>query len=379
MYNKDQFGESKMKIEVKREDFLVGLRSVQSIADQKSTDPTLANVLIQTVPDGFHLIATDLEVGTKGFYPAKIVEEGSITFPAKKTFEIVNELPENANVIVTELENNWVNIDCEGSNFKIFGLPAEEYPAFPEYDPESLTEFDYGQFKEMFRKTVFSIAINEPRHTLNGLLIRIKDDKIIMVSSDGHRLSYIEKPCEAKIDEEISVVVPKKSILEMLKIMSDEEGTIRIGFQKNHIVFEKDNVVLISRLITGEFPNFDAILDTSNLTKVYANTTDLVGAIRRVHLLAGEKTRYVKLTFSGDKLILHSNNPNQGEAREVIKIQYPGEETSMGMNSRYLLEVLAVIDTEEVQLEILDHENPCVFRELNDDSYLSLVMPMRLQ
>jgi len=161
--------------------------------------------------------------------------------------------------------------------------------------------------------------------------------------------------------------------------MSEEHGEVKIGFQKNHIVFEKDNIVLVSRLISGEFPNFDAILDTSNLMKLYANRSELIGAIRRVQLLAGEKTRYIKLTFTGDKLTLQSNNPNQGEAKEEIKIQYPGEETSMGMNSRYLLEALSVINTEEVQLEILDHENPCVFKEINDNSYLSLVMPMRLQ
>ncbi|MBU1626763.1 DNA polymerase III subunit beta [bacterium] len=368
-----------MKIEIKKEDFLSGLRVVQTIADQKSTDPTLANVFIKTAADGINLIATDLEVGTKGFYLASVQEQGSITIPAKKTFEIVNELPDNANIKISELENNWINLVCEESNFKIFGLPSEEYPVFPEYDPESLTEFGYEQFKEMIRKTVFSIAVNEPRHTLNGLLVKIKDGKIIMVSSDGHRLSYIERPCDAKIEKTVSVVVPKKSIQEMLKIMSEEHGAVKIGFQKNHIVFEKDNIILVSRLISGEFPNFDAILDTSNLMKVYVNRSELVGAIRRVQLLAGEKTRYIKMTFSGEKMILQSNNPNQGEAKEDIKIQYPGEETSMGMNSRYLLEALTVINTEEVQLEILDHENPCVFKEINDNSYLSLVMPMRLQ
>jgi DNA polymerase III subunit beta len=368
-----------MKAEIKKEDFLSGLRLVQSIADQKSTDPTLANVLIKTTTDGINLIATDLEVGTKGFYPASVIEEGSITIPAKKTFEIINELPDNANIKIAELDNNWISLISDESNFKIFGLPSEEYPVFPEYNPDSLKEFGYEQFKEMIRKTVFSIAINEPRHTLNGLLIRIKEGKIVMVSSDGHRLSYIDRPCDAKIEENVSVVVPKKSIQEMLKIMSEEHGAVKIGFQKNHIVFEKDNVVLVSRLITGEFPNFDAILDTTNLMKLYANKDELVGAIRRVQLLAGEKTKYIKLTFSGEKLVLQSNNPNQGEAKEEIKIQYPGEETSMGMNSRYLLEALGVINTEEVQLEILDHENPCVFRELNDNSYLSLVMPMRLQ
>jgi len=368
-----------MKLIIKKEDFLSGLRVVQTIADQKSTDPTLANVLIQTTNGGINLIATDLEVGTKGFYPAEIKEEGSITIPAKKTFEIVNELSDVADINISEMDNNWIKIVSEVSDFKIFGLPSDEYPSFPEYDSEALNEFDYELFKEMFRKTVFSIAVNEPRHTLNGLLIKIKDGKIIMVSSDGHRLSYIERPCEAKITKELSVVVPKKSIQEMLRIMSDEKGTIKIGFEKNHIVFEKDNVILISRLITGEFPNFDAILDTSNLLKLYTNRSELIGAIRRVQLLAGEKTRYIKMNFKSDKLTLNSNNPNQGEAKEEINIQYPGEETSMGMNSRYLLDALSVINTEEVQLEILDHENPCVFRELNDNSYLSLVMPMRLQ
>jgi DNA polymerase III subunit beta len=372
-------GESKMKLEIKKEDFLTGLRLVQSIADQKSTDPTLANVLIQTATDNVLLMATDLEVSTKSTYQAIIKEEGSITIPAKKVFEIVNELPENSQVVLSELENNWASLESEESKFKIFGLPADEYPLFPTYDEAALTEFDYGQFKEMFRKTVFSIAINEPRHTLNGLLVRIREGKIIMVSSDGHRLSYIERPCEAKISQEVSVVVPKKSIHEMLKIMSEESGDIKIGFQKNHIVFAKDNIVLVSRLIAGEFPNFDSILDTGNLTKLYTNKSDLVGAIRRVQLLSGEKVRYIKLTFSGDILTLHANNPNQGEAKEQVKIQYPGEETSMGMNARYLLEALSVINTEEVQIEILDHENPCVFREINDNSYLSLVMPMRLQ
>ncbi len=369
-----------MEIKIGRDDFLNGIHKVQGIVESKGAMPILAHVLINTEKDGIVMQATDLEIGIKGFYPAKVVSKGSVTVNARKLFDILRALPD-LEVHLTREENDWVSLNCGKSHFRLPGLPASDFPKLPEYSETALMEFSGAKLKEMIRKTYFAISPDESRQALNGLLLEQDNDHVNLVGTDGHRLSYIRRPLlksSAKGGEN-SFLLPKKVLTELLKLMENEEGaTYSFSVKDNQLAFIHDREVIVSRKIDGKFPNYQQVIPTDNHLKVTVNTQALIQALTRVALLADEKSKMVRFEIKTGSLTLVSDHTELGGAVEEVEIAYKGDEVRIGLNAKYILDVLNVIEEDEVILNLKDQNHSCLLTIGEDKDYKSIVMPMRL-
>jgi DNA polymerase-3 subunit beta len=371
-----------MKLKIKKDEILKGLQRIQGVVDKKNTMPILSNMLLVADGKGIEIIATDLEIGLRGRYAADVEKPGAVTVSAKKMFEIVRELPEEDIQIRVE-EGNWVKIVSGHSQFKLVGLPKEEYPSMPDVAEEGMITMDGVTLRDMIKKTLYAAGENDARYVLNGLYVHLSPAKgglnIRMVGTDGHRLSMIDRIVEAKHKEE-SVIVPKKAMIELRRLLeedSSQEG-FQIGFSKNHALFKRDGLVMVSKLIDGNYPNYQQVLPTQNTKKVAVSKDIFTHAVKRVSILSKEKTNAVKLQLEKNKLLLSTNNPEVGEANEELSIDYTGESISIGFNSRYLMDVLTAMDRDTITLELNDSLSPCLVKEEGNDAYKCVVMPMRV-
>jgi len=371
-----------MKLKIKKDEILKGLQRIQGVVDKKNTMPILSNMLLVADGKGIEIIATDLEIGLRGRYAADVEKPGAVTVSAKKMFEIVRELPEE-DIQIRVDEGNWVKIVSGHSQFKLVGLPKEEYPSMPDVAEEGMITMDGVTLRDMIKKTLYAAGENDARYVLNGLYVHLSPAKgglnIRMVGTDGHRLSMIDRIVEAKHKEE-SVIVPKKAMIELRRLLeedSSQEG-FQIGFSKNHALFKRDGLVMVSKLIDGNYPNYQQVLPTQNTKKVAVSKDILTHAVKRVSILSKEKTNAVKLQLEKNKLLLSTNNPEVGEANEELSIDYTCENISIGFNSRYLMDVLMAMDRDTITLELNDSLSPCLVKEEGNDAYKCVVMPMRV-
>lgn len=373
-----------MKIQVKRDEILKGIQRTQGIVERKSTMPILSNLLIETSGEGVNIIATDLEIGIRDRCPAKVIEHGGVTISARKVFEIIREII-GEEVLIEKEENNWVRITNGHSEFRIMGLGKEEFPFLPEGKEASTLTMEATLLSEMLRKTIYSAGESDTRYVLNGLLFVARPKPpgiaLTMVGTDGHRLAIINKSIESNktgLKEEKQVIIPKKTAIELKKLLDEGEETVVINLDKNHIIFNIGSTILLSRPIEGNYPNYEQILVTTHDKKVSLNREVFVGALRRVSILSREKTNAVKLDIESDKMLLSSSNPDMGEAKEELGIYYRGEAVAVGFNARYLLDALGAMDAEKVVMDLYDPLSPAYLTEEGDKDYRCVVMPMRI-
>jgi DNA polymerase-3 subunit beta len=371
-----------MKFSIKKDEVLKGLQRIQGVVDKKNTMPILANMLLIADTKGIEITATDLEIGLRGRYAAEVEKPGAVTVSAKKMYEIVRELPEEDIQIKVE-DGNWVKIVSGHSQFRLVGLPKDEYPAMPDVPEEGMITFAGDVLREMVRKTIYAAGDNDARYVLNGLYVRLSPDKggtkVLVVGTDGHRLSLIDKIIEAKHKEE-SVIIPKKAMMELRRLL-EEDGSgegFRIGFSKNHALFKRNGLVMISKLIDGNYPNYEQVIPKKNTKLVAVSKDVLTHAVKRVSILSKEKTNAVKLQLEKGQLQLSTNNPEVGEANEELSVDYQGESLVIGFNSRYLMDVLAAMDGPTITLELNDPLSPCLLKEAGNNDYRCVVMPMRV-
>jgi len=368
-----------MQFSVKREPFLKELQLIQAVIDKKNTIPILSNLLLEAEAEQAKLIATDLEVGMKSKFPAKVKKKGALTISAKKLYEIVRALPE-AEVNIEKLDNNWVLIKCMKAQFKIVGMPKEEYPSLPDYDFSKAMKLPANLVKDMISKTIFAATQEDTRFALNGGLLNLKGDLLTLVATDAHRLCMFScKLKEAISEDEIQVIIPKKALVE-LKSMIDSEKEIAIGRSENHIFFQIGERILLSRLIEGQYPNYDKVIPKDNDKSLPLPTEEISAIIKRISLLSNERSKAIKLKFIPGKLEVSSNNPELGEAQEELDTTYQGEELTIGFNAQYLLDFLNVVEDKEVVIEMKDEASQGLLKpaEKHDYDYFYVVMPMRL-
>jgi DNA polymerase-3 subunit beta len=361
-----------MKIKIERKELLTGIQRVQGVVEKRNTMPILSHILMEAGGEKISLFATDLEIGIQGAYPAQVTEAGRITFSARKLYEIIRELPEGWIEIATE-PNNWVSLKSGKSHFRIVGLPPEEFPTPPALEAEMKIPIDLTLFAGLIRRTLFASGENDARYILNGLLIQLlngagKKKGIRFVATDGHRLAVAEGTIAGVKGEgtyqEGQVIVPKKAILEIKKALEEgEEGDPELSIGKNQLVFRRGTFVLTSRLMEGNYPNYQQVIPSGNEKRVSASKEELAGGLRRVSLLAREKTNAIKFSLEKGRLLLSSNNPEMGEANEEVTTSFKGEGFTTGFNARYLLDVLAALEGEEATLEFKDPLSPCLIRE----------------
>jgi DNA polymerase-3 subunit beta len=372
-----------MHFSIEKEVFLKGIARVQGIVEKKNTIPILSNVLIEAVDNQIHITATDLEVGMKATYPAKVTSSGKITVSAKKLFEIIRELPEKE-IDFNAKENCWIEIRCGKTFFNIVGLSAEEFPFFPSFQKEQFFSIDGKQLKEMIDKTVFSISTDESKYNLNGIYFRslqVGEKQLLrMVATDGHRLAMIQKEIGASNIEQLAkgVIFPRKGILELRKMAEDNDGNLQLGFLDNNAVIQKDKTVVVMRLVDGEFPDYDRVIPKDNERVAEIPCDAFLHALRRMSILSSEKSKGVKIVLRENLLELSSSNPEVGDAREDFDIDFHGEEIAVGFNARYLIDILNAQTGEKVRMALRDKLSPGLLTPCETDDYLTVIMPMRL-
>jgi DNA polymerase-3 subunit beta len=368
-----------MEVRISRDILLNGVHKVQGIVEPKGAMPILSHLHLSADKDSICIRATDLEIGTLGHYAANVSAPGAVTLNARKLFDIIRELPDEE-IYLKKEENNWLTLKCGKSKFRLPGLPPEDFPPLPEYSEKPLLEFDSKILKEMIRKTFFSVSPDETRQALNGLLLEVEGDNASLVGTDGHRLAMISRPVKSNATkgEVLSFLLPKKALSELLKLMEDEDATFGFSSQDNHLAFICGKQVIVSRKIDGKFPNYRQVIPSDNQLKAKAERNGLTHALKRVALLADEKSKMVRFEIQKGNLSLISDNTDLGAAHEEMPIEYEGEEVSIGLNAKYVLDILNVIEGDSVTLNLKDQNHSCLFTVGDDDQYKSIVMPMRL-
>ena len=367
-----------MEVRMDRDVFLDGVQKVQGIAEAKGAMPILSHLLLIAERDRVGIQATDLEIGAKGYYSANVVTEGEVTLSAKKVFDILRELPREE-IHLTKEDNHWVRLKCGKSKFRLPGMPSEDFPPFPEFSQDSLMELNSKLLREMIRKTFFAQSPDETRQILNGLLLEQDNEKVKMVGTDGHRLALIRRNLNGgSKGEKSSYLIPKKALTELIKLVEDEETAFSFSSKNNHIAFMQGDQVIVSRKVDGKFPNYQQVIPSDNKLQVQINRDVFQHALKRVALLADEKSKMVRFDIQSGSMTLTTDATELGEAREEIAVNYTGEDVSIGLNARYVLDVLGVIDDEDVFLNLKDEKSSCLITSKSDKDYQSIVMPMRL-
>ena len=369
-------GSGVVQIKVQKDDLLKALTTAIGAINSKATLPILNNVLLHTDgPDHILLTGTDLELSIKTKCPANVLLQGAITVPAKKFYEIVRELTPGE-IEITVAKNNAVNIKTTRSFFKIMGLEPDDFPKLPEPAGEQSFELDQEVLKECFGLTLFAISRDETRYMLNGVLVILRNKSARFVATDGKRLASIEKKLDFPNNTTPEVIIPAKTISELLKALSDGGGMVRIISTQNQIIFQTNNTTFISRLIEGRFPNYEQVIPKEEKTIAQIDRQELLAATKRVSILASQENQSVKLDFIKGKILISSRSPNLGEAKEELPAEVFGDDVTIGFNPTYIIDVLKNLETEKISFSVTDPDKPGLIK--TPDGYLYVVMPMQL-
>ncbi len=372
-----------MRFTIEKEVFLRGLARVQGIVEKKNTIPILANVLLEATKGELQLTATDLEVGMKSSYPAEIGAPGKISVSAKKLFEIVKELPD-LSIEFHARENCWIEIRCGKSLFNIVGLSAEEFPYFPNFHKDQFFNLESNTIKKMIDKTLFSISTDESKYNLSGIyFISVEEEGknyLRLVATDGHRLSLIQENMDVTKIQQLNkgVIFPRKGIYELRKIADENEDSLMMGFFDNNAVVQKNNTVIVIRLIDGEFPDYKRVIPKENNIKLKVDKIQFLHALKRMSILSSDKSKGIKIELREGEINMSSSNPEIGDAKEDIDVDYTGENLSLGFNSRYIIDIVNSQEEKEICLSFRDKISPVLITSCKNDNYLAVVMPMRL-
>ncbi len=369
-----------MKIKIDKKELLKGVQVTGNIITPRNMLPILSNILFETSKNKIKLTTTDLDIGISINLEAEILEPGAITIPTKRLSDIIKELPDGV-ISLTTKKNNAVDIQLENCEFKLSGLPKEEFPKLPEIKDKEVITLDQEVLKNMLFLTSFAISHEETRYVLNGLLLEIKggvgnneETMIKLVGTDGRRLAVVEKKLPLKIHKDIKIIIPYKTIQELTRNLK-EEGQVFLVIGPNQVFFEMDNTVIISRLIEGDFPDYQKVIPHASSTKIKLNREQFILVLRRANLFTTPDFQAVRFELFKNKLVVSKSTPDIGEFREEIAIEYGGKELVMGFNPNYLLDMLKNWPQEEFVLEVYDAEKPGVIRS---EEYIYIVQPMRL-
>jgi DNA polymerase-3 subunit beta len=367
-----------MKIDIDKRDLMSLIGKTQNIVEKRNTMPILVNVLLETSDNSFKVFATDLEVSLIDSVKALVHEPGSVVVGAKSLFDIAKELKDGP-VQLTKKENNWLEIRQGKYVGKIIGISSEEYPIFPSYEGSNYLNFPGATLKEMIDKTIYSVSTDETRYHLNGVYFELQNQNCKMVATDGHRLSLINRsnPDAGKIQPQ-SVIIPKKGLHEIRKLLENIEGDVRIAIEGAQFILLHQSTTLMIRLIEGKYPNYQQLIPQKLKTFVIINKDLLSSSLKLVSLHANQKSKGVMFIFSKGKLEISSSNPEMGDAKEEIELNYDGPELKVGFNSKYITDVLNSIQDPEIEFHLNDQLSPSLIKPHKDPNYTCVVMPMRM-
>jgi DNA polymerase III subunit beta len=383
-------GAATMEISVSRQDLLRELSATQSVVERKTTIPILSNFLLEAGPgegdatDRLTITATDLDQSIRTSCAAKVKKPGACTIPARKLFDYVKLLPDG-DISIKLMENHWVQIRSGRSNTKMVGMARANFPQVPEFPETGLTQLSAASIKSMISKTIFAISNEESRYTLNGALLILKAESLSMVATDGHRLAHIEKTGESlkNISGEKKTLIPRKALAELQSLLADSDGEALDFYDDEHTLFFRlGHRVLTTRKLTGQFPNYEAVLPRDNNKFVVVRSEELMGSIQRVAQFADERSGAIKIRLEQNEMKISSSSTESGESEDTIESPYSFDPIVVGFNSTYLIDFLkAVGSSGEVRLEFKDAQSAGQMRPedpADDFKYRYVIMPMRI-
>ncbi|HXG68872.1 MAG TPA: DNA polymerase III subunit beta [Blastocatellia bacterium] len=372
-----------MEFSLNKQGLFKELNLLQGVVEKKNTIPILSNVLIETTSESLiSLVATDLDVSLKTECAADVTRPGAVVLQARKLFDIVRNLPD-ADINFIREDNNWVKVICGAAEFKVVGQAKEHFPETPKAEKKGF-QLPSAVLNSLINRTIYAITQEESRYALNGALFLLADDKIQMVATDGHRLALatgkLETPAGYDKSEPLRAIIPKKALAELAKLTAGSEEALEFAKDENHLYFKLGQRELTSRMLSGQFPNYEMVLPKNNDKVIPINANKLAQAIRRAALMADERSHGVRFEFGSGRINISSQSADVGEAREVLPIDYDGESVSIGFNANYLLDFFNVVGSEEVIFEFKDGQSPALMRpvEAGQQEYQYVIMPMRL-
>jgi DNA polymerase-3 subunit beta len=368
-----------MKFTVTRNSLLNELNLVQGVIEKKSTIPILSNILLEAAGEHLDIAATDLDVTIRCGCPASVLAEGTTTISARRLFDIARLLPDGADVDFTLLENDWVELHSGTSQYKIVALPKENFPSIPESAPAT-AQIPGALLRNMIQRTMFAITQEESRYSLNGALLALMPNEVRMVATDGHRLALVSKSMEVPgVDMEVRALIPRKTLVELQKLIGEQDGMVEFGRDENHLFFAVGNKRLVSRILAGQFPNYELVIPRENDKFIVSSTKAMGDGIRRAAIMSDEKLRAIRLSFKSGSLELTASSADAGEAREIVPIDFDGDNLEIGFNPHYLLDFIGVCASDAVSISLKDSETQGLLRPVgaSDLEYKYVVMPMK--
>ena len=374
-----------MKFSIDRSALLTALQHVHSVVERRNTIPILSNVLIEAKEDGVYLTATDMDIAVIekiNLEKSEVMQLGTITTSAQMLYDIVRKLPENVKVELLSEKNDRLGIKASSSSFALNCLPAEDFPSISQEEFKFTFSLETNDLIRLIDKTSFAMSLEETRYYLNGIYLHaVKDaegEKLRTVSTDGHRLSRVDMNIPEGANEIPGVIVPRKTIMEIRKLLEDHSDIINLSLSDNKIKLSFSNVILTSKLLDGTFPDYSRVIPEQNDKTVTISNQLLSEAVDRVSTVSTDKTRAIKVNISKGNLVISATNPDKGSASESLDVIYDGEEVEIGFNSKYVLDVARQIKGNEIIIKLSDSVSPTLVYDKDDKGVLFVLMPMRV-
>jgi DNA polymerase-3 subunit beta len=372
-----------LKLSIAKVELLNLISKTQNIVEKRNTMPVLINVLLDAQKGKLKIYATNLEVSLTDEAEAHVAQPGRVAVNAKNLFDIVKEMSDG-DVELIKLDNNWLKIVQGKSVFNIVGISPDEYPVFPVSSSKDYMEIDAKVLADMIGKTIYSVSNDETRYHLNGVYFEKKlggstGSSYLMVATDGHRLSLVNRDSQA-LDSKTTegVIIPRKGLSEIYKLLESLNGKFKMAIEGSQLVVMHGSTVLMVRLIEGKYPNYRQLIPQNLSQQVFIKREALLSSLKRVSLLSNQKSKGVTLNFSKGRLEITSNNPELGDAKEEIEVDYKGDNLKIGFNAKYIMDVLTSVDDDEIRLDLKDQLSPGVMRSNKDKDYTCVIMPMRI-
>ncbi len=365
-----------MRATCARKDLYQGVQIASRAIAGRSAWPILNNVLIRSEDGHLRLTAFDLELGIECTVPATIEEEGALTVPARLLGEVLATLPE-ADVQISADEHSNVEVTCQKSDYKLLGLPADEFRQLPEIPDERSFQITQGALRDMIKQTILSVSMDESRAILTGVLLELKENEIKFVGADGYRLA-LKTATVGSASGEASCIVPRRALDELSRMLEDDDSPVNISIADSQIKFVVDGIILVSRLIEGQFPNYERAIPGEYQRKLTMGTDDLLGRVRRASIVARENANRVILKTEEDRLVITAESGDVGKAYEELEIVKEGDDIEIAFNAKYLIEFLNVVGTEGIIMELTGALNSGKLAPVGREDYIYVLMPMQI-
>jgi DNA polymerase-3 subunit beta len=365
-----------MEFRIAKNEFLRGLRLAQGIADRKSTMPMLANVLLRTQGKNQLLVAaTDLNVSLTAELKSQVATEGGITLAAKNLYELIANAPGDE-VSLKKADNHWAEIKSGKVTYKIVGMPDRDFPKVPDHREATYSTVECAVLREMIERTLFSVCNDETRFHLNGVYFESDGSKSRMVSTDGHRLSKVERTVANGPKLSSGVIIPKKGLLEIRRVL-EAGGTCKLAIKTPHLFLVQEDIAIAVKLIDAQFPPYEQVIPKDHKRIITVDRSRFIDALKRAQLMSSE-TRGVKVAAAKEGMTVTSDNPDLGEVREEVDAEYNGEPIAIGFNPKYVVELLGQMESDQITIALGGELDPGLIRPVGADEYLGVVMPMRI-